>query len=379
MPKPKKIAWVEGFPAHYSSELHCRLEELFPNRLRFFYFEGNKYVRDERKFEHTILPNSCDVISNTDSLRTFRLIKKINDFDPDCIISYTHNPRTLWLIAIIYIFMKRKVCYRGDTNIQDIFQRPKWWQFLKRLIFNIYLSKMWRLLYMGSENRNFYVWATNRSFFNEKKIFMPLPHNHNHFKEASNICQRIDKHPFTIITVSRLVALKRIDLLIDAVVLLPVEMRKNIVCNIVGDGMEKESLMQKTRQLNVSDNFNFMGAIPSDEVVESYNDADVLVLLSDHEPFGLVINEALSMGIPVIAPYWVGAVTDLVIDGVTGIALQDNKKETIAKAIIQLYESNDYGKHLGLAGQKHIEAMGFTLETTIESFCKLVSDLDIEQ
>jgi glycosyltransferase involved in cell wall biosynthesis len=378
MSQPKKIAWLGGYPSHYTCGLHCRLEKLFSDRLRFFYIEDQKNERDARKFEKTMLPDSCEVFSNTDKLRIFHLIKKINEFDPDLIISVGINPRPIWVIVLIYILMKKKICYWADTNIQDIFLSPKWRQFLKRLFFNLYLSKMWRIFYMGSGNRNFYIWATNRDFFNERKMFFPFAHDHNYYKEASAKYQRNDKQPFTILSVGRLVFNKRVDLLIDSVALLPVEMRKNIICNIVGYGIEKESLIQKAIQLDVRDNFNFVGAIPSDKVVDYYISADVFVLLSDTEPCPLVINESMSSGIPVITPYWVGLVSDLVVDGMTGIVLQDNNTETIAKAIIQLYESNDYGKHLGIEGQKHIELMGFNLETALKSFCKLVEDLDID-
>lgn len=375
----RKIAWVGGYPAHYICELHRRLEKLFPERIRFFYVESSRGLRKQRKYEKGLLPDSYDIFDNCSKLRTLRIIKKIGDFDPGLIITAAHYPRPIWISAVIFILRKRKVCYWSDTNLQDIFLKPLWWQFTKKVIFDFYLRKMWRLMYIGSQNRDFYVWATDRLHFNSKGIFFPYPHNHSRYAEIFRRFQDKDKYPFTIISVGRLIANKRYDLLVESIALLPEDICKNVICHIAGDGPQKQSLIQKAKKLSVDNLINFVGAISSDQIIDFFQKGDVFVLPSDIEPWGIVVNEALSMGIPVVAPYWVGAVRDLVIDGVTGMSLPDNNPRTIAQAIVRLYRNRDYAKQLGMEGQKRVEVMGYDLERAVENFCELVNDFDAHQ
>jgi glycosyltransferase involved in cell wall biosynthesis len=246
-------------------------------------------------------------------------------------------------------------------------------------MFGLYLSKMWRLFYYGKQNQDFYVWAVGREQFNKKRVFFPCPHDHERFITAFTTAHRKDNHPFTILSASRLISWKRHDRLIEAIALLPKEIRSDIRCYIAGDGPERKSLIQKAKGLQVDHIMYFTGAISSDQMTDFFQQGDVFILLSDSEPWGLVLNEAFSMGIPVIAPYWVGAVPDLVVDGVTGMVLPDNNPETVAQAILRLYQLEDYGKHLGIEGQRRLKAMGFTMEKNIESFCKLVEELDAQQ
>jgi len=381
MPNFKKIAWVGGYPAHYMCELHCRIEKLYQGRIHFFYVESNKRLRKQREYELASLPVSHDIFTNRSWFRTFHLIKRINDFCPGLIITAAHYPRPIWLSAIVFILRKKNVCYWSDTNLQDILLRSKWWQFFKKIIFGLYLRKMWRLMYIGSQNREFYVWATDRTHFNKKGIFFPYPHNHGRYAEAlnRNSPQGKDKYSFTVISVGRLVANKRYDCLVESIALLPEEIRNNVVCRIAGDGPEKKILIQKAEELGVDNLIDFAGAISSDQVTGFFQKGDVFVLVSDVEPWGIVINEALSMGLPVIAPYWIGAASDLVIDGITGIVLPDNDPSTIAQAIARLYQNRDYAKQLGVEGQKRVEVMGYDLEKAVENFCKLVNDFDAHQ
>ena len=167
----KKIAWIGGYPAHYMCELHTRLEEKFPGRIHFFYVEAGKKLRDQRTYERGMLPNACEIIRDDSYFRVFRLMKKISQMDPGLIITASHYPRPIWLSALYFMLKKKNICYWSDTNIQDIFFKPVWWQFAKKTIFGFYLKKMFRLLYMGRQNKNFYIWATNRLIFDKKSYF----------------------------------------------------------------------------------------------------------------------------------------------------------------------------------------------------------------
>ena len=128
--------------------------------------------------------------------------------------------------------------------------------------------------------------------------------------------------PFLLI-VSALVPYKRIDVAIEASLLSGVPLR------IVGDGPERDRLVKlaTTRHADVE----FLGAISDDEVRGLYRRA-AAVLLPGEEDFGIVPVEAQACGRPVIALARGGAL-ETVIDGVTGVLVQEPTPPAFAEGI----------------------------------------------
>lgn len=85
---------------------------------------------------------------------------------------------------------------------------------------------------------------------------------------------------------------------------------------MVGDGALREECVQfaSSRQLPVS----FTGFLNQGEIATAYVAADCLVLPSDSETWGLVVNEAMACGLPAIVSEACGCVPDLIDDEVTG-------------------------------------------------------------
>ncbi len=102
--------------------------------------------------------------------------------------------------------------------------------------------------------------------------------------------------PLKAITVGRLIALKRIDKVIEAVSQLP-----EIGLIIVGDGPERAVLESITLSLGVSDRVYFAGARSKEDTLRLMAASNMFVLNSVHEGFPFVILEAMSIGLPVVA------------------------------------------------------------------------------
>jgi glycosyltransferase involved in cell wall biosynthesis len=79
-----------------------------------------------------------------------------------------------------------------------------------------------------------------------------------------------------------------------------------------GEGPLKEALQREAATLGVSNQVRFLGFVNQTELPSLYTSADVMVLPSEYEPFGLVVNEAMLCGCPVIASENVGAAGDLI-------------------------------------------------------------------
>ncbi len=85
-----------------------------------------------------------------------------------------------------------------------------------------------------------------------------------------------------------------------------------------GDGAQRAELEKEAAARRVSDKVQFLGFVNQSQLPRLYKAADLMVIPSRYEPFGLVVNEAMLCGCPVVASDRVGAVRDLITHGETG-------------------------------------------------------------
>jgi D-inositol-3-phosphate glycosyltransferase len=93
----------------------------------------------------------------------------------------------------------------------------------------------------------------------------------------------------------------------------------------------------------------FLPPAPHAELAELYAAADMLLMPSRSESFGLAALEAQACGIPVIAA-GVGGLRHVVADGVTGLLVEDRRPETFGNRIVTLLEDRDLSRRLGRSG-----------------------------
>jgi glycosyltransferase involved in cell wall biosynthesis len=87
---------------------------------------------------------------------------------------------------------------------------------------------------------------------------------------------------------------------------------ENSLLVFAGDGPLRESLQSEAARLGCSDKVRFLGFVNQSQLPACYTGADLLVLPSEYEPFGLVINEAMLCGCMATASDQVGAARDLI-------------------------------------------------------------------
>lgn len=101
---------------------------------------------------------------------------------------------------------------------------------------------------------------------------------------------------------------------------------------IVGDGEERAALQSRAREA-APGNIRFLGFRNQTELPRFYNLCHVFVLVSVHEPWGLVVNEVMNAGRPVIVSDQVGCQRDLVQDGVNGYVVKARDTQGLARAL----------------------------------------------
>ena len=102
---------------------------------------------------------------------------------------------------------------------------------------------------------------------------------------------------------------------------------------LAGSGREESRYRRFVQAEGLEGRVIFPGFVPRDELPHFYAIADLLVLPSRSEIWGLVINEALACGLPVIATDVCGATADLLQDGVNGYIVPARNPEALCEAI----------------------------------------------
>ena len=166
----------------------------------------------------------------------------------------------------------------------------------------------------------------------------------------------------------RLEPLKGADTLLDAVARLGEEPRfDDVITLVIGDdsgdgaagGGERRRLEEVAGSHGLSARVRFLGAVEHHDLADYYDIADVVVMPSRTESFGLVALEAQALGTPVVASA-VGGLTEIVEDGRTGILVSSRAPEAYASAIATLLDDPDLRDRMGAAARTR--AAGFTWE-----------------
>jgi glycosyltransferase involved in cell wall biosynthesis len=135
----------------------------------------------------------------------------------------------------------------------------------------------------------------------------------------------------------KIVTRKGVDLLLPAIRQLPHEIRSRIVLTFLGDGELRERLVAEAAT-DPSVEVRFLGFRNQTKLSECYHAADMLVLPSrECETWGLVVNDALHHGVPVIASDAVGCVPDLITPGSTGEVFASGNASDLSLAFTRAF------------------------------------------
>ncbi len=163
---------------------------------------------------------------------------------------------------------------------------------------------------------------------------------------------------YTVITVGRLIPLKRVDGIVRALRNLP-----EVGLLVVGDGPERPRLETLARSLQVADRVHFAGKRSREETLRMIQTSDLLVLNSIHEGFPHVVLEALALGVPVVATA-VGGTAE-VLGRWKGGALIPPEKADLPKVIVKVLRDQSLRERVRRNRNRFRDA--FSPERTVET------------
>ncbi len=142
---------------------------------------------------------------------------------------------------------------------------------------------------------------------------------------------REDSGQLRVLSMTRLVEGKRVDVVIDAMAHLPACYR----CTIAGEGPERRRLESLVRERDLEERVEFVGWVSGEAKSRLLSSTDVFCLPSSHDSFGLGYVEAMAHGVPVVALRF-GAIPDLVEHELTGLLVDAPDPREVAEAVLRL-------------------------------------------
>ncbi|MEO8277274.1 MAG: glycosyltransferase family 4 protein [Thermoanaerobaculia bacterium] len=181
-----------------------------------------------------------------------------------------------------------------------------------------------------------------------------------------------------LVAAGRLIAHKRLDLLLAAVARLPDLFPGAPLLAIFGDGPERDRLGELAARLGVGDRIVFRGQVPTlNEIWRGFAGARIAVHPSEREGFGLVPLEAMAAGLPVVyCRSGESAVAELVRDGIEGCEVEPDAG-ALAAGLRSLLTDEDRRQQLAAGARRRAEA--YSWETVAESYEALLDGMIAER
>jgi glycosyltransferase involved in cell wall biosynthesis len=123
-----------------------------------------------------------------------------------------------------------------------------------------------------------------------------------------------------------------------------------------GDGALRSSLEKRSAELGIADRVRFLGFMNQSQLPSVYCASDMLVLPSHYDAFGLVVNEAMICGLPLVISDCVGAKFDLLRPGETGYIFPIGDVDALAAILKELLHDPEKRARMGAAARHRMES-----------------------
>ena len=312
-----------------------------------FGIDGRWGVEDELLggYTHKFLKNHSpwpSYLKSVVGLMNFGITRELVLNRPHAVILMSWMNPTWWLAILTCITLRIPFFYLTDQNVQRDLTGPLWKRWVKRMVLgNLLFPLSSGFLCAGTENRLLYSYygvpnhklvpfAFSWGFDSMLEIAAHLKPQSKRLRDQLGLpqdsfallyCGRLspEKSPITLLR-----AYERVEL-------------PNKRLMFVGDGQLRGELEAYVADHKIG-GVHFYGFQDRQNIPQFYAVADVLVLPSHQETWGIVINEALSFSLPVIVSDQVGAASDLVHHGQNGYVFPRGDIQALAATIEMLMQ-----------------------------------------
>lgn len=278
------------------------------------------FITGNMNFEYLFI-NKIECEKRNKLKSCLRLIKTLKNIKYNLIITMGWSCIEDFIIA--FVSPKNKNATICESSIYES-RLDNWKKYLKKLICN----RISCTFVSGVPQKEIY----EKLGFKGKIIITGgvglFNKNRREFKKVEK-----GKKEFKYLCVARLIPVKNLEFLIN------VFNKNGKSLTIAGQGILEEKLQRMAKQ-----NIKFTGHIPNKEIGKLYQEHDIFILPSKVEPWGLVVEEALYNGLPVIVSNKVGSNIDMVKNYNSGEIFQFDNEDDLNEKIEALEKNYSYYK-----------------------------------
>jgi glycosyltransferase involved in cell wall biosynthesis len=354
---------IAGPLSGYSLALYRALSVAWPCTVKVLHMP----LPSQADFAHEQV--SFDGIEQLDlgQVSTSQIARFVRQAGPSAVIIHGVRPAQAILIAAAVLPRKTPFLYVCDTNIHEVVSRRE--RLAARLgLYRTLFARVDVALTLGLTNDL----AVRLLGAKRVEPIAAYPIDFAAFDQARASAEgRPDARRKRLVIVARLVPEKNVASAIEALAS-DVTLANGLALTIVGDGPERAALEGVARRSGLD--CEFLGALPRSAVGAVIGPADALLLPSLSEPWGIVVCEALGLGVPVIATPVVGAAVSLAGATRAVVLTTGTGPAAIAEAL-RVFLAN--ATELGVAARKAADSVRQTygLPSVTARLRELLSDL----
>lgn len=290
------------------------------------------------------------------------LSRELREEKIDALIVHGHWPAANVFAVAAARVNRIPVFMRGDAHLGLSTNPLK--AGLRRTVLGTLYGRMHGVLAVGTANAAFY----RAMGVPDRRIFStPYAVDNARFSEGAKLSHDersdvrrtlgvSDDRP-VVLFAAKLEARKRPGDLVRAAAIMEQESEKFQLV-IVGSGPQDGELHDLAVRLGLR-NIHFHGFANQSTLPRIYAASDIFVLPSKDEPWGLAVNEAMCVGLPIVASAEIGCVPDLVRDGVNGRTFQAGNITELAAALRSLLVDIEMRKRMGAASLECVSRWSF--------------------
>jgi len=290
----------------------------------------------------------------------------------DCTIVYGHSYLSFWIAIATAKVLGKPLLLTTDATYIESQYGGSWKANIKRKLLPLLYNRVADLVLVPSTMSKRFICSLGVP--EDRVVITPYVVDNEYIAEAASLADRKQTRKVWRIPGDALVVLFCAKFLVrkrpqDALQAFARANAAESFLVMVGDGPLAQSLREEATKLGIEDRVRFIGLVKYSRLPEVYAASDVLVFPSEHEPYGLPVNEAMICGVPVIVSDRVGAGYDLVTEGETGFVYPSGDVDRLTEILSEVLCDREKLKRMGEAARGRMERWSprENAETTIEA------------
>jgi glycosyltransferase involved in cell wall biosynthesis len=313
-----------------------------------------RVYKQEIRFSYEVLASWRRRIGNYNALLNWGLGKALQAASPDVILCGGYNYLASWQSLLWSRTHSVPFLLWSESTAYDLRGQRAWVEFVKSEFLNnctgfVVPGISAREYLMSRGQKQSSIFTAPNAVDNDLYLRGAEAARQNEAKTRAEL--KLPRRYFLF--VGRLVREKGVFDLLSAYARLDPQLRATVGLVFAGDGAERKRLEAESRLIAPAE-IRFTGFIQRDQIASYYALADMLILPTYTDTWGLVVNEAMACGLPVLVSRAAGCVADLVPDQWNGAVLPAADVAQLSAAMQRLGNDLELCQAMGLRSAEHI-------------------------